>query len=329
MLLKELCHLYGPAGYEHRVRKYIQEYIEGKVDEITVDALGNLIALKKGSGVNKKKIMLAAHMDEIGFQVKKIDEGGIVKFIPLGTLFYHMTYMSRVRFENGLLGIVSNVADVGDGGGMDKFHIEIGAGKEANEHVKIGDTAVYIGEYEELLDHKITGKALDDRIGCYMLMKAIDEIKTPYNDVYFVFTVQEELGCRGGQVSAQRVQPEIGIAVDVSPAGDYPCAPNEVSNALGKGVGVKISDPSVICDPYLAKEMIICCEDNDIEYQRDVIGRGGTDAGVMNRSNMGVRSAGITIALRHPHGPNGIADLRDIENGIKLIVHYVDVEFSW
>jgi len=330
MLLKDLSQLFGVSGYETAVRQFILGHVTDYADDTMVDSLGNLIVFKKGCGANKKRIMMAAHMDEIGLQILKIDDRGIIKFVQLGTLFYHTTYMSRVKFRNGITGIISNVADVGDGGGMGKFNIEIGTSSktEALEHVKVGDTACYVGEYIELLGNKVTAKALDDRVGCYILIEAIKKVTEPYNDLYFVFTVQEEVGCRGSKTAAARIGPDIGIAVDITPAGDYPCSPNEGNNTLGAGVCIKVSDPSVICDEYLVREMVSCCEENGIKHQFDVINRGGTDAGEMNRSGYGVRAGGISVAARYPHGPNAVVDLTDIKNALALLVNYTNREFA-
>ena len=328
-LLKELTQLFGVSGYEREVREYIAAFAKPYADEMITDTLGNLIVVKKGTGASKKKIMMAAHMDEIGLQILKIEKEGIVKFNSLGTLFYHTTYMSRVRFRNGIMGIVSNVAEIGDGGGMDKVRIELGTSskEEIEKHLRIGDTATYIGEYEEMLDRKVTAKAVDNRIGCYVMMQTLKNTENPYNDLYFVFTVQEELGCRGSKVSAARIQPDIGIAIDITPAGDYPCTPNVGPNALGEGAGIKVMDPSVICDEELVERMIECAMVNEIKYQLDIITRGGTDASNMNQSGWGARACGISVAVRYPHGPNGVADLDDIENAAKLLKEFIALEF--
>ena len=176
--------------------------------------------------------------------------------------------------------------------------------------------------------NNITAKALDNRVGCYVMIKALMEMGTPYNDVYLVFTVQEELGCRGAKVAAERLKPDIGIAVDITPAHDYPCD-LEGNNTLGEGAGIKISDPSVICDEYLVNEMVKCCEENDIKYQYDVIAKGGTDASSINLSNYGVRASGITIATRYPHGPNSMVNMDDVEASIKLLSKYVSRKFEF
>ncbi|NLM44389.1 MAG: M42 family metallopeptidase [Clostridiales bacterium] len=331
MLLKDLSQAFGVSGYEKEVRDYIKNVVKDYADDIMVDAIGNLIVCKNGSGEDKKKIMAAAHMDEIGLQVTKIESSGLIKFKPLGFLWAETTYMSRVRFRNGVIGIVnSTTAFENVERDFTKLYIDIGAKskEEAEKYVRVGDVASYIGEYVELKGNNITAKALDNRVGCYVMIKALMEMGTPYNDVYLVFTVQEELGCRGAKVAAERLKPDIGIAVDITPAHDYPCD-LEGNNTLGEGAGIKISDPSVICDEYLVNEMVKCCEENDIKYQYDVIAKGGTDASSINLSNYGVRASGITIATRYPHGPNSMVNMDDVEASIKLLSKYVSRKFEF
>ena len=330
MLLKRLCDAFGVSGYEREVRETIKEEIKNLADEILVDDLGNIIALKKGHGENKKRIMASAHMDEIGFQVIKIDDKGFIVVRALGGIPLVPTIMNRVVFRNGVQGIVSNSVDVDAVKNIKKLYIDIGAEskEEAEKYVKIGDVASYVGEYVELKGNNVTSKALDDRAGCYILIEALRKMNNPYNDVYCVFSVQEEVGLRGATVAANRVKPEIGIALDVTIGSDYPNAAVG-SNKLGGGAAVKISDGSVICDEYLVDEMISCCEENEIKYQRDVIDGGGTDAGAINRSNYGVKATGISVPMRYVHGPNGFVNMLDVNASVELLAKYVDREFKF
>jgi endoglucanase len=331
MSLKRLTQAFGVSGYEKEVRDIIKEEIKDYVDEISIDALGNLIALKKGIGTNKKKIMLAAHMDEIGLQVTKIEENGMIKVKSLGFLWIPTTYMSRIKFRNGTVGIVASTIKAEDiKNDFTKLYVDIGLKSKAEvlKYVNIGDVASYIGEYAELKDDIITAKALDNRIGCYMQIEAIKKIDKPYNDTYFVFTVQEELGCRGSKVAAERIKPDLGVAVDITPAHDYPCD-LEGSNAVGGGIAIKVSDTSVICNEYLVSEMVKCAEENNIKYQLDVLYVGGTDASSMNTANYGTRVAGISVVTRYPHGPNSMASMKDVEASIELLTKFVDRVFCF
>lgn len=330
MSVKELTQAFGVSGYEREIREVIKNLVKDYADEITVDALGNLIVYKKGYGENKKTIMAAAHMDEIGFQVIKIDDKGLIKVRALGGIPVAATFMNRVMFRNGTMGIFSSVAKMEDvKNDLKKLYIDIGAQskEEAAKYVKVGDVASYIGEYVELKDSNIVAKALDDRIGCYIMLEALKKVEKPYNDLYFVFTVQEEVGLRGATVAAARIKPDLGIALDVTVANDYPDS-GEGSNTLGGGTAIKVSDFSVICDEYLVEEMVKCCEENSIKYQLDVIDMGGTDAGAINRSNYGVKSSGISVATRYVHGPNALVNMKDVEASIELLSKYVNREFK-
>ena len=270
-LLKELTQLMGVSGFEKNVRERIEQEAKPYADEIYTDAIGNLIVLKKGNGgENSKKIMYAAHTDEIGFIVKKIEADG------------------RLR-----------VANMGWNWAL------------------------------ELVNDRICAKTLDNRIGCYQLLMALKENDGSYpNDVYYVFCVQEELGCRGSKPTAARIKPDIGIAVDITPAHDYPCD-LEGSNEVDGGIGIKICDPSVVCDEDVVAAMEKACEDNHIKYQREVIDKGGTDASSMNLSGYGVKAGGIVVTTRYPHSQSAVASKADIEAGVDLMTAFSKTEFTF
>lgn len=330
MLLKKLAEAFGVSGYEKEIREVIKEELNGVNAEITTDSLGNLIVFLEGSGANRKRIMLAAHMDEIGLQVTKIEEDGKIKVKNIGHLWIPTTYMSRIKFRNGIDGVVSSTIELENvKKDFTKLYVDIGAAskEEVLKHIRVGDVASYVGEYTELLSNNVMAKALDNRIGCYIMLEAIKKISNPYNDLYFVFTVQEEVGCRGSKVCSERIKPDMGIAVDITPAHDYPCD-LEGSNTLGNGTAIKISDTSVICDEYIIEEMVNCCKENGIKYQFDVIYVGGTDASSMNQSNFGVKVGGISVATRFPHGPNSMLNMEDVNASIELIKNYVNREFK-
>lgn len=322
-LLKELTQLWGVAGYEKEVRKYIEREAAPYGDEILTDAVGNLIVKKCGAGgPDAKKIMFAAHMDEIGFMVKTIEADGRLRVCNLGWNWTGSAYNGRVRFRNGTNGVVSCMGPIEEAGNnAGKLYIDIGATskEDAKKYVQLGDACGYWGEYLELANDRVCSKTLDNRIGCYQLLEALKENDgTGPNDIYYVFCVQEELGCRGSKVAAERIRPDIGIAVDISPAHDYPCD-LEGSNEVDGGIGIKICDPSVVCDEDVVAAMIACCEENDIKYQREVIDKGGTDASSMNLSGTGVRAGGIVVVTRYPHSQSAVASKKDIEAGVELI----------
>lgn len=330
MLLKELTQAFGVSGYEKEVRELIKGVVKDLADDVSVDALGNLIVFKKGAGEVKKRIMLAAHMDEIGLQVTKIEDNGQIKVKNLGHHFIPTLYMNRVRFRNGTVGVVNSTVKIEDAKtDITKLYVDIGTKSRAEtlKYVRVGDVACNVGEYTELQDGCLIAKAMDDRLGCYILIEVLKKLERPENDLYFVFTVQEEVGCRGAQVAAERINPDIGIAVDITPAHDYPCD-LEGSNTLGAGTAIKVSDTSVICDEYLVEEMAKCCEESNLPYQYDVIYVGGTDASSINRSNNGVRAAGISVATRFPHSPNSMVSRKDVEASIALLSGYINRKFD-
>lgn len=331
-LLKELTQLWGVSGYEKEVRHYIEEKAAPYADEIMTDAIGNLIVLKKGKGGDSsKRLMFAAHMDEIGFMVKTIEEDGKLRVCNLGWNWTGSAYNSRVRFRNGVNGVVSCMGPIEEAGNKaGKLYIDIGATsrEDALKYVNLGDACGYRGEYLSLANDRVCSKSLDNRIGCYQLLEALKENDGTYpNDIYYVFCVQEELGCRGSKVAAERLHPDIGIAVDISPAHDYPCD-LEGSNALDGGIGIKICDPSVVCDEDVVAAMIDSCHKEGIKYQREVIDQGGTDASSINLSGTGVRSGGIVVVTRYPHCQSAVASKKDIEAGVDLITAFSKRDFT-
>jgi putative aminopeptidase FrvX len=328
MHLRELTEAFGVSGYENEVRDLIKKEIEELVDEITIDALGNLIALKKGTGPAHRKVMLAAHMDEVGLQVTKIEKEGLIRAKVLGFLWADMAYMNRIVFRSGLVGVLGGKLAEGKND-IGKLYIDIGTKTrdEAGKHVQVGDIATFIGPYQELPGDIVISKALDDRIGCYILIETIKKIRANQDDLYFAFTVQEEVGCRGGMVAAARIAPDLGLAVDITPAHDYP-NDLEGSNEMGGGVAIKVSDMSVICNEAIVQDLTACCKRYGIQYQMDVIDRGGTDSGVINRSGTGVAVAGVSVATRYPHGPSSMLSMKDVEAAISLLDHYLNQQDS-
>lgn len=332
-LLKELTQAWGVAGREKNIRTIIKREIEGFCDEMFTDAVGNLIAVKYGAvHPDKKKIMLAAHMDEIGLQVKKIEGDGRIKVCNVGFVWTSALYNDKVVFQNGTIGVVGCDGPVEEAkNNSGKLYIDIGctSKEETEKYVKVGDYCGFIGNYYELQNERIVSKSFDDRVGCYILIEAMKQNDgTGPNDVYYVFTVQEEVGCRGAVVSAERIRPDIGISVDVTPDHFYP-TDLEGANAVGEGVGVSVGNPSAMLDEYLVDMMISCCEENNIKYQRDVMDRGGTDASSMNMSGTGVRVAGISIVDRFPHSQSSIISKADVREAIRLTDLYTKHVFHF
>lgn len=325
-LLKELTQAWGVSGREKKVRAIIQREVKEYVDEMYVDALGNLLCLKRGNDhPDKKVIMLSAHMDEIGCQVTKIEEDGRIRLCAVGWVWTASMYNDKVIFQNGTIGVVGCAGNIEEAkNDVTRLYVDIGCTKKAEteKYVKVGDYCGFVGNYYELANNRITAKTFDDRVGCYMLIEALKKNTGDFvNDVWYVFSVQEEVGCRGAVVAAERIRPDIGISVDVTPDHFYPCD-LEGSNAVGEGIGVTFGNPSAMLDEYLVEEMAACCEENGIKYQRDVMDRGGTDASSINLSFYGVRVAGISIVDRYPHSQSSVISKEDVLGGIALIDRY-------
>lgn len=330
-LLEELTQAWGVSGREKNVRTIIRREIRDYVDECYTDAMGNLIAYKKGTdSENNKKIMYTAHMDEIGFQVTHIEGDGRIKVYSVGWTWTSAIYNDKVIFQNGVIGVVGCDGPVEEAQNKAQaLYIDIGCtNKEGTmKYVQPGDYCGFIGKYYELQNDRISAKSLDDRVACYVLIEAIKKNQGQYpNDIYYVFTVQEEVGCRGSVVAAERIKPDIGVSVDVTPDHYYPCD-LKGCNEVGKGVGVTFGNPSAMLDEYLVDEMVKTCEENEIDYQRDVMDRGGTDASSMNRAYYGTRVAGISIVDRYPHSQSSVISKHDVECAIELVDKYSAREF--
>lgn len=313
------CH--GPAGDEAQVAAAIEKLATPYADEVRMDTMGNLIVRKKGNG---PKIMFAAHMDSIGFVITHIDEKGFLRFGKLGGLYASDPLSSVVRFKNGARGVVGldnkvepkhmTLADL---------YIDIGAksADEAKAMVRVGDTAVFDARTFATGD-RLVSPYMDNRISCVTLLLALERLTDCPNDLYFVFTVQEELGLRGAKTAAFGIDPDYGVAVDVTPADDELNPKHSGSSVLGGGAAVKVMDSSVICHPEMVKRMADLCEEKGIRYQRDVIRAGGTDAGSIHINGAGVYTGGISIPCRYVHSPVEMVDHRDVKDCAALVAAF-------
>lgn len=318
-LLRKLSLFNAPSGREAKIADFIKNKVKDFADEVYSDSLGNLIVHKKGSG---KKIMLTSHMDEIGIVVTYIDENGYLRFSDVGGLYTKYLAGRRVVFENGTEGVVFTEPK-NDKNALLKMYIDIGAKsqEEAEKFVNVGDMAVFCGEFIQQND-VIIGKALDDRAGCFALIEALKRVKSE-NDLYFVFTVQEEVGLRGARTAAYAISPDIALAVDVTDSGDTPKC-DKVAVKLGYGAAIKVMDYSVICDKDVKETLISLAERENIKYQLEVMTEGGTDAGVIHFSRGGVKTGGISIPTRYIHSPSEMINKDDLEAVIKLITAFCE-----
>jgi len=317
-IIKRLTETYGPSGHEKNVTELIKNEIESLVDEVKIDKMGNMIAFKSGN--SDKKVMLAAHMDEIGLIVTHIDENGFIRFSNVGGVSPYVLLGERVIFGNGVEGVIDkekldSIKELK----LSKMYIDIGLSneEEVKEKVQIGDVAIYKREFSDL-DKRLVAKSLDNRVGCAILIEAIKGLKEVANDTYFVFTVQEEVGIRGAQTSAFGIAPDFGIAVDVTATGDTPEA-KIMAVSLGEGPAIKIKDRSLITHPKVKELMVKVAEREEIPYQFEVLEFGGTDAGSIHLTRGGVPTGVLSIPARYIHTPSEMVDCGDVEYGVKLL----------
>jgi len=322
-LIKKLCSIYGPSGREEQIRDIIEDEIRKYCRDIKVDRLGNLIACKPASKKRKNsdKIMLCAHMDEIGLIVTHIDKKGFLRFTNIGGLFPLRILYQRVIFANGTIGVIGaeTKSETPKPPGLDNMFIDIGAkdSNEAEKLVRIGDIASFHREFTHI-NKRISAKAIDDRIGCFCLIECIKKIKNNKDDLYFVFTVQEEVGLRGARTGAYAIGPEYAIAVDVTATGDTPECPT-MAVSLGEGVAIKVKDHDFISNPIINDKMIAYAERLKIPYQLEILEWGTTDASIIQIMRGGVLSGVLSIPTRYIHSPNEVCDLDDVHGAVDLL----------
>lgn len=326
-LLKTLNAAHGPAGDEGDVRAVIKELAQPYADEITEDTMGNLIVHKKGSG---PKVMFAAHMDSIGFVVTHIEKEGYLRVGRLGGITPTDVAYTPVRFKNGVKGLLAKEEKAEYAKlKLDECFIDIGAkdDEEARKMVQVGDTAVY--DTSAFINNgKVYSPYLDNRVSCAIQLLALERLKESGNDLYFVFTSQEEVGLRGAKTAAWAIDPDYGIAVDVTDVDDIPGSEKYGTVQLGKGAAIKVMDSSVICHPVMVETLSKLAEENQIPAQKDILRAGGTDAGVIHTTRMGVYTGGISVPTRYIHTPQEMADLQDVENCVKLVVAFAQSELE-
>lgn len=326
-LLREIVKIYGPTSNETLIRDFIKEHIMDYVDEINVDALGNLIARKKGPG---KKVMISAHMDQIALMAIDIDENGFIRFTNIGGISPYYSLSQQVIFQNGTTGaIFAEPVDDMSKLKLENMYIDIGARSkdEAEEKVNIGDICIYHANLVEN-DNVVFTPYLDDRVGCFIAIETLKSIKEPKNDLYFVFSVQEEVGLRGAKTAAYGVDPDIGIALDVTAHGDTPKA-KRFAIGLHKGAAIKVKDNSMITHPKIRETLVSVAKSNNIPYQMEVLEFGGTDSGAIHVNKSGVPSGVISIPTRYVHSTVEMASKSDILNCMELLKVFLEENFEF
>ncbi len=318
-LIKTLVEAWGPSGYEHHVRALIEKEVEGLADEITVDPLGNLIC-RVGQG--GRKIMVAAHMDEIGIMATFVEKkSGYVRFAAIGGLLHTTLAGNRVRFEDGTLGVIG----VQDAFGaaktsvpnLDDFYIDVSDGGDG-QGFEPGRPAAFSREMQER-GARLIAKSMDDRIGCVVAIEAMRRLKraTPH-EVYFVFTVQEEVGIRGARPAAYRIDPDLAIALDVTSTGDQ-IKGDKLVVRLGGGAAIKVHDTGLVVPPAIRDWMVARAEADGIPYQLELLNLGTTDAAGIQTAREGVPSGCISIPCRYVHTTSETVDLGDVEACVALL----------
>ncbi len=341
-LIKPLSETFGPSGQEDEVYDLVAKEIKDYGVSISTDVMGNLIAFKKGT--RPGKLMVAAHMDEIGLIIRYISEKGFIYVETLGGIAPQQFFGKHViiRTESGkhIDGIVNSLhpgrpdrcTEMPKSAG--EFFIEVGA--ESREEVlemgiQVGDPVSIDYPVIELGKHRVGGKAMDDRALVFMLIEVLkmlkDEEDTP--DLYAVFTTQEEVGARGAIVAARNLEPDMAIALDMSLGTDIPGVSAGLQvNELGKGASIKIMDKTttgiygLLSDRRIVKEMKAICRENDIPYQIEAYAAGATDASFIQTLNGGIRSGGIQIPMRYVHSYE-VVDVRDMVNCVELLYHFI------
>ncbi len=319
-LLQKLVETPGPSGYESNVRAVIETELEGHVDEIRVDNLGNLITRKGEKSAKSSTVMLAAHMDEIGVMVTHVDENGFARFTKIGGVYPRNTAGGRVKFINGAAGVIgmephSNSSSVP---ALEKMFIDFGVTSAEACPVGIGDVAVFDREFLDLGD-RLVAKALDDRVGVAVLIETMKQLTKPANEIYAVFTVQEEVGARGAGRAAFGIDPDLALAVDVTLGGDTP-QNKETQVKLGKGPAIHIKDVGTLADPRVSNWIRGGAKRAKLPHQTSILTRGYTDTYTIQTSRAGIPTGGISIPCRYVHTPSEMVDVNDLDNAVKLLL---------
>ncbi|MBD3184568.1 M20/M25/M40 family metallo-hydrolase [Candidatus Poribacteria bacterium] len=326
MLLEKLSNAAGISGYETEIRNIIRDELKPHVDKVYTDTIGNLFATKKGTE-NNLKVMVAAHMDEVGFFIDSIDSKGFLKFKKIGGIDDRVLLSKRVmvgeKKSPGVIGLKPiHLKSSGDRGKVvksDDMGIDVGASSkdDAKKTAKEGYTAIFATKFSQSGDIA-TGKAFDDRAGCAVL---IELLKGSYPfTLHGVFTVQEELGLRGAGVAAYALNPDFAFALEGTTAGDMPTKRDvSPSTNMGGGPAITVMDRSVISDKRLVKLLVNTAEKEGIPYQFKRTVTGGTDSGAIHRARSGVPSVTVAVPIRYIHSPVGMLNLKDFQNTVKLM----------
>lgn len=334
-LLKTLCLIPGATGDEEKVREFIRAEAEKITDDISEDSIGNLYVFKKGKKRREKPLMVCAHMDEVGIIIREICDDGCLRFDFVGGVDTRVVIGQRVFVgDKGIPGVIGMKAvhlttreERATTPKVSSLFIDIGCEKKAKAEklVSPGDFAVFDSAFTALSENRIKAKALDDRFGCAIMLKLLSE-ELEY-DTHFVFTVQEEAGCRGANSAAYKVRPAFALILEATTAGDIPTAEGAMKVcAPGKGAVIGCMDGMTIYDKRLFSLLRSFAEEKNIPWQIKSRIAGGTDAGVIHPSRGGVRVTSLSLATRYIHTPSSVGDMRDIDAILSLSREFINCE---
>ncbi len=333
-LFKEICEAPGAPGFEDKIRKIIIREVKSHVDELSIDNMGSVIAVKKGKS-DEKKVMAAAHMDEIGFIVSHIDSNGFIRFQTLGG-FDPKTLTSQrviIHGKKDVIGVMGSkpihmmkAEERNKPSKIEDYYIDCGMPlKDVEKLIGIGDPVTRQRELVEMGDC-LNCKSIDNRVSVYILVETLKRLKSIPYDFYGVFTVQEEVGLRGANVASHHIDPDFGIALDTTIAYDLPGAQeHEKVTELGKGTAIKIMDASAICDTRMVKFLKDTADKYKIPWQPEILAAGGTDtAGIQRMGKQGSIAGAISIPTRHLHQVIEMAHKKDIVHSIELLMRSLE-----
>ncbi len=319
-IIQKLVETPGPSGFEYEIRDVIKELIGDAADDVRVDALGSLIARKGNKTDQGMRVMVSAHIDEIGLMITHVDKNGFVRFTNIGGINPLTCYGGRVLFMDGTRGVIGM-----DGlapGKMPKLtdlYIDVGATSQEDCPVNVGDVCGFERPFLDL-GKRMVGKSMDNRISAAVAIEALKRLESTPHEIHFVFSTQEEVGLRGATTAAYGIDPDVGFAVDVTRSGDTPRLSTKMATALGDGPAIKVRDSSFIADPRLVDWMVKTASEAKIPYQLEVLEAGGTDGRAIQLTRKGVPAGCVSIACRYIHSPSEMVDSEDVENAVKLLV---------
>ncbi|MBO2516453.1 MAG: aminopeptidase, partial [Clostridiales bacterium] len=317
--LTELLGIYGPTGRENKVADRIEEMLENEDISMSRDAMGNLICERKGAG-DGKVILFSAHMDHIGLIVTDIEKDGYLRVTNVGGVGKDVYTPRHVVFGNGVEGVVTcQPVKKGDPALADLF-VDIGASdrEDALEMVSPGDICVYAPDCFEMGPYRIASPAMDDRCACALLVELLLSEKEPFNTIVGVFSTQEEVGLRGAATAAYSVDPDLGVAIDVTGWGDTP-ETKLPAIRLGEGAAVKFMDRSMVASPAVRDALITAAEDSGAAYQREILPYGGTDGAAIQHARAGIPAGTLSIPCRYVHSACEVIDMRDMNAALTIL----------